>query len=905
VALTPGTRIGSYEVAALIGEGGMGEVYRATDTHLGRDVAIKVLPDTFSQDSERLARFEREAKMLGSLNHPNIAIIHGVERADASAASAQRPMRALVMEFVEGPTLADRIAQGPVPIEEALPIAKQIADALEAAHEQGIIHRDLKPANIKIRPDGTVKVLDFGLAKTWEPTGVTSHGRSQSPTITTPAMTQAGVILGTAAYMSPEQARGNPVDKRADIWAFGAVLYEMLTGRRAFGGDEVSDVLASVLAREPDWTILPAACSPVLVTYLKRCLSKDRRQRIRDIGDVSLAVTGAFETARHDAPPQAVAQPVWRQALPVAMTALVAILVTGLAAWGLWPRAAPGSLSRFEAPVPENVTLSDDVSVSPDGRKLVFAADGLWLRDFDALEWRRLPGTEGASTPFWSPDSRYVGFTVDNEVSKIDTTGGPPETMASLPNTPVAGGGTWNLNGDIVLGSWGGGSGGPLWRVSQAGGAARAVTEVDVSKGELYHTWPTFLPDNKHFLYFRSGPPDVEGMYVGSLDVDAGDQSRQRILTSNVPAVYANGFVFFPRAGTLMAQAFDPRRLELQGVPVPVAQDVQVTWYSTGVFSVSGNGVLVYRTASASGTSQLAWFDRQGKTLSTFGPPGTDTRVALSPDGKRAVVKDAPYGVPGDLWTLDFASGRRTRFTFHKEVYSPGVWAPDSTRIVYSAGRLGDTLYEKAASGLGDEQVLFKEPGLRHFPTSWSRDGRFLLYHTENAPRTGYDLWALSLRDRRPHLMLGEAFNEWAGVFSPDMRWVAYVSLETGAQAGVYVRPFRVSGQTGQPSLGEGKWQVSKDHGNWPQWRVDREIVFNTAPTGTAVFAAPVNPNGAVFESGVPERLPLPPNVGVDSTPQSTADGQRLLVEVSQVQRAARPSISVVLNWPVLLKEVK
>ena len=556
--------------------------------------------------------------------------------------------------------------------------------------------------------------------------------------------------------------------------------------------------------------------------------------------------------------------------------------------------------------MPENVTPYDDVSVSPDGRKLVFAAtaqDGLWLRDFDALEWRRLPGTEGASTPFWSPDSRYVGFAVDNKFRKVDTAGGPPETVASLPNTTS--GGTWNRNGDIVLGSWGGGSGGPLRSVSQAGGAARAVTQVDESKGEFYHTWPTFLPDGKHFLYFRSGPPEVEGMYVGSLDVDAGDQSRQRILTSSVPAVYANGCVFFPRAGTLMAQPFDARRLELQGVPVPVAQDVQITWYSTGVFSVSGNGVLAYRTASASGTFQLAWLDRQGKTLSTFGPPGTDTSVALSPDGKRGVVKDSPYDVPGDLWTLDFASGGRTRLTFHKEVYSPGVWSPDSARIAYSAGRLGDTVYEKAASGLGDEQVLFKEPGLRHFPTSWSRDGRFLLYHTENAPHTGYDLWALSLRDRTPHLMLGEAFNEWAGVFSPDMRWVAYVSLETGAASEVYVRPFRVSGQTGQPSLGEGKWQVSKDNGNWPQWRVDREIVFITAPSGTATFAAPVNTNGSAFESGVPQRLPLPPNVDVDSTPQSTPDGQRFLVAVSQVPRAARTSISVVLNWPVLLKEGK
>jgi Tol biopolymer transport system component len=392
-------------------------------------------------------------------------------------------------------------------------------------------------------------------------------------------------------------------------------------------------------------------------------------------------------------------------------------------------------------------------------------------------------------------------------------------------------------------------------------------------------------------------------MYVGSLDTDAGSQARQRLLSSSVPGVYAGGYVLFPRAGTLMAQPFDAGRLELQGVPVPVAQNVQITWHSTAVFSVSDNGVLAYRTASASSTRQLTWLDRQGKTLGIFGPPGTDASVVLSPDGKRAVVKDSPYDVPGDLWTLDFAKGQRTRLTFHKEVYSPGVWSRDSARVAYSAGHLGDTLYEKAASGLSDEQVLLKEPGVRHFVTSWSRDGRFLLYHTENTPHTGYDLWALSLRDRKPYLLLGEAINEWAGVFSPDMRWVAYVGLETGSAAEVYVRPFRVSEQTAQPSLGEGKWQVSKDHGNWPQWRVDREIVFNTAPIGTAVFAATVNTTSTAFESEIPRQLPFPPNVGVDATPQTTPDGQRFLVALSQAQRAARTSINVALNWPASLKQ--
>jgi serine/threonine protein kinase len=867
MALAPGTRLGPYEILSALGAGGMGEVWKARDTRLNRLVAIKANLGPFTE------RFEREARAIAAVNHHHVCSLYDVGP------------DYLVMEYVEGVWL-----HGPMPIAQALELAEQILDALDAAHEKGIVHRDLKPGNILLTKSG-VKVLDFGLAKIRHAPAADDPGVTETDAV---SLTAEGSILGTLPYMSPEQVEGHDADARSDIFAFGVVLYELIAGTRPFSGKSQANLVASILKEEPRplFEIQPQMPRG-LAEVVQTCLAKDPERRWQSARDVRHALRLTAGQPAPSTPSRSVR--VWQ-----GLAGLMAALALGMTAWMFRP-AAPGSAGRFEAPVPENLTASD-VAVSPDGRKLALASNApsaLWLRHLDALEWRRLPGTEGAVTPFWSPDSRFVAFMVGNTLRRVDTTGGPPETVATVPN-PMPGSGSWNRAGDIVLGSWGGGSGGPLWRVSPGGGAATALTEVDLSKGEFVHTWPTFLPDGNRFLYFRSGPPDVEGMYVGSLDVDAGKQSRQRILATGVPAVFANGHVFFPRAGTLMAQPFDARRLELRGVPVPVAQDVGVTWFFTGMFSVSEEGVLAYRTASASQTFQLSWVDRQGKTVRTLGPPGADWRVVLSPDGTRAVAKDAPYNVPGDLWMLDLASGRRTRFTFSKSVYSPAVWSPDGARVAYSAGRLGDTIYEKPASGLGDEQVLLKEPGVRHFPTSWSRDG-FLLYHTENAPNTGYDLWALSLSDRKPHLMLGQAFNEWAGVFSPDMRWVAYVSLETGA-GNVYVRPFRVSGQTGQPSLGEGKWQISKDHGNWPQWRIGREIVFNSGPTRTEVFAAPVNTTGTAFESGVPQRLPFPPSMGVNTTPQSTSDGQRFLIEVPLDQQAPRTSINVVLNWPALFK---
>ncbi|HEX5045636.1 MAG TPA: protein kinase [Gammaproteobacteria bacterium] len=865
--LQAGTKLGPYEILALVGAGGMGQVWRARDTRLDRLVAIKTSDTRFSD------RFEREARAIAALNHPHVCSLYDVGP------------DYLVMEYVEGERL-----RGPVPRAQALVLAEQILDALDAAHRRGIVHRDLKPENILLAHNG-VKVLDFGLAKIERPAGAAGENTEVAAAVT--GRTIDGAVLGTLPYMSPEQIEGRDADARSDLFAFGVVLYELLAGRRPFVGDTQTGLVASILKEEPrPLTDLQPPLPPGLAAIVRTCLEKDPEKRWQSAREIKHALT--WIAAERPAPAPARSVRAWQ-----ALAAVMALIAVGLGGWASWP-AARGSVSRFEASIPEGVT-GGALAMSPDGRQLVFVVGGaLWIRDFGAPEWRRLPGTEGGSTPFWSPDGRYLGFSVGREIKKVALAGGPPETLSTLPND-AGGFGSWNRNGDLLVGAWGGGTGGPIWKVPETGGAATAVTEVDLSATEFHHTWPTFLADGTHFLYFRSGPEEVQGTYVGSLGIEPGQQSRQRLLQSTVPAVYANGHVFFVRANTLMAQRFDDRSLELAGAPVPVAENVAVTWYSTAVFAVSEGGTLAYRAAAPSGTFQLTWLDRQGQTLGTFGPPGPDTSVALSPDGKRAVVKDSPYGEPGDLWTLDFASGRRARLTFGSDVYSPGVWSPDGSRIAYAAGRLGDTVFTKAASGLGDAQELLKESGVRHFVTSWSRDGRFLLYHVENAPKTGYDQWALGVQDGKRTLLLGESFNEWAGVFSPDMRWLAYVSLETGVSE-VYVRPFRLAEADGEPALGDGRWQVSRNGGNWPLWRDDEEILFNHFPSAPTLFAVPVDASGTAFESGVPQRLVLPPTASSSSA--DSADGQRFMMAVRQDQGGTdRAAIGVVLNWPALVSE--
>jgi hypothetical protein len=488
------------------------------------------------------------------------------------------------MELVEGPTLAERIARGPVPLEEALSIAKQIADALEAAHEKGIVHRDLKPANIKIRPDSSVKVLDFGLAKS----GEFAEPTSDSPTM----LTVAGMILGTAAYMAPEQARGEVVDKRADIWAFGVVLYEMLTAHRLFDGRTVSDTLASVIKDEPDWTKIPAKVQRLL----RACLQKDPRNRLHDVADAKLLLEESGVAATDAVQP--VAAPSKKLRLWQSAAALLALVALSLAGWMFRPKAEPpAQITRFQVPLPENTTFDTYVSLSPDGRKLVFNAtgtqSGLWIRDLDALEWRRRAGTEGAQSPFWSPDSRFLGFSVQNQIKKIDVAGGPAQTLGATP-TGIVGTGAWNRDGIIVFGGRGSG---PLWKIPQAGGVPMALTAVDSSRGELFHALPTFMPDGKHFIYLRFGRQEVGGIYAGSLDAKPEQQSRERILASRLGASYVNGYLFFMRENTLMAQPFDAGRLQLRGDPVPVAERLTIIG-ATGVFSVSPGGALAYRTGT-------------------------------------------------------------------------------------------------------------------------------------------------------------------------------------------------------------------------------------------------------------------------------------------------------------------
>ncbi len=746
----------------------MGEVYKARDQRLDRLVALKVSKAEFTE------RFSREARTVAQLNHPNICTLHDVGP------------NYLVMEFVEGTPL-----QGPLPVEKALEYAGQILDALDAAHSKGIVHRDLKPANILVTKQG-IKLLDFGLAKQ---AGSPVAGSAAGPDdVTMAELSVVGQISGTLQYMAPEQLEGKPADARSDIFAFGLVLYELITGKRPFGGESHATVIASILKDQarPLHELQPLT-PPGLEPVLQTCIEKDPDQRWQSAREVKHALQWMAHHSRprrdrnRHRPAEAPAKKLrlWQGA-----AAMLALIALGLAGWMFWPRKEPPSpVTRFQISLPDKVNFNTYLLLSPDGRKLVFNAtgtDGLWIRDLDALDWRRLAGTEGAASPFWSPDSRFIGFAVQTQLKKIDITGGQPQTLCTLA-TGIVGTGAWNRDGVIVFGER---PSGPLWRISEAGGVPAVVTAVDTARGETFHAIPVFMPDGKHFIYFRQGKPEVYGIYAGSLDAKPTGQPAERILAGPFAASYANGYLFFMRDVTLMAQPFDTGGLQLRcGDPVPVAENLAAIGV-TGVFSVSSGGTLAYITGQKSAGFQLTWFDRQGKVLTTFGQPGTDQMIALSPDGTQGVVRDAGTNVPaGDLWTLEFARGVRSRFTFRKSIGSWPVWSPEGNRIAFAAGTNLDTIYEKPAAGGSDEKELLKEPGKRLLPTGWSRDGRFLLYFYSGT-KNGNDIWVLPLEgNRKPAPLLATEFGEAEAVFSPDMQWIAYTSNESGRYE-VYVRPF-------------------------------------------------------------------------------------------------------------------
>jgi eukaryotic-like serine/threonine-protein kinase len=871
--LAVGDKLGPYEIAAPIGAGGMGEVFRARDTRLGRDVAIKVSNARFSE------RFEREARAVAALNHPNICTLYDVGP------------NYLVMELVEGPTLGERIKQGAIPLEESLRIARQVADALEAAHDKGIVHRDLKPGNIKIKPDGTVKVLDFGLAKVG---GTPAASVENSPTLSMTA-TQAGVILGTAGYMSPEQARGKTVDKRADIWAFGVVLYEMLTGRHLFEGEDVGEILAAVIKEEPNLEVVPASVRRLL----RLCLQKDPKQRLHDIADAWLLLEetpvggGLVRLGGGRA-----------RLLPwIAATMLgVAALALGFVHFREKPQvAAP---VRFQIPMPEKVNLGGGgFSLSPDGRLLVFTAVGsdgtrrLFVRALDSLEARPLPGTEGAGLypPFWSPDSKFVGFSLGNKYMKVDVSGGPPQTLCELPGN--LGGSAWNRDGVILIGANPGG----LWQVPEAGGVPSMVTAVDPARQEQFHGRPSFLPDGRHFLYIRtSANPEYSGIYIGSLDIKPQDQDRKRLLPGRLGVLYvpssdpASGHVLFLREATLMAQPFDTRKLELTAQPVPVAEQVGNNGAITAFFWASDNGTLAYR-GGGQVNRQFTWLDRSGNVSSRVGDPGPHGDLALSPDGTR--VASFRGDQQADIWLYEFARGVSTRFTFAASVERYPLWSPDGSRLVFSSNRGGHyDLYQKASNGTGEDELLFKSDQDKQ-PTSWSRDGRFLLFNSLD-PKTTSDIWVLPLEgDRKPVPFLHTEFIEAQAAFSPDGRWVAYASLESGGPE-VYVRPFSPPGAAGSTSV-SGKWQISKAGGVNPRWRGDGKELFYSTQDGR-VMAVEVTANPS-FQAGIPQPLfNVAPNA---SNLQVTPDGKRFLIAAPPQQTNAEVPITVLLNWPALLKK--
>lgn len=908
--LSVGPRLGRYEIVAPIRAGGMGEVYRARDTRLDRTVAIKVLPEHLAGNAELRQRFEWEARIVSSLNHPHICTLYDVGH--------EAGIDFLVMEYLEGETLAERVKKGPMPLDHVLGYGIEVADALDKAHRYGVAHRDVKPGNIMLTKSGT-KLLDFGLAKINPPVVQQVSTVGGEDTIAAP-LTVQGAVLGTLEYMAPEQLQAKDVDSRTDVFALGCVLFEMATGQKAFEGESTSALIAAILRHEPPpvSTLRPGSPS-ALDRIVQMCLVKDPEARWQSAHDVQVQLRWLAGGRAEGAVSESPKRNWWTRAYVAWAVALALLcLLIGVATLPPRPNAPRASLTRSAIPPPENTRFNSTgdyggpVVISPDGRTLAFVTvdaegrSGLWIRTTDGLQMRALPGTDGANFPFWSPDSQQIGFFAGDKLKTVAITGGLPMTVC---NVASARGGSWNRDGTIILArDYQGG----IFRVPASGGEPVPVTKLQPGK-HTTHRWPYFLPDGRRFLYLSAAHGANDGgnaeVFLASLD---GKENRP-ILRSGFDVVYASGYLLFVRDNRLMAQPFDVKRGRLTGEPLPTTEQVLCgpsTWKA--VFTASENGILAYQDASSRTGSELLWYDGSGAVLGSLGPPSVYVGLRLSPNGQRLAIESAE-GPVDDIWVHDIPRGAHSRLIVGRPISANPVWSPDGSRMVFAAQRSSTDPYEvheQVSYGTGVDQLLLKTATSVR-PTDWSPDGRFILYNQDESPTPGptsglprMHIWVLPLfGDRKPFAFIHTKFTEWDGQFSPDGRWIAYCSNESDREE-VYIAPFSASPPASQPGSVHppAKWQVSVSGGTRPKWSRDGRRLYYLA--GTKLTAAEISVKGKTIETGALKRLfTIPMAFPFTSSAAQTRgwrydiaeNGARFVANVMRVENA--PPITLVTNW--------